>query len=35
VVNTLVVMDGGKVVAVGPREAVLKAIAEGRVRTAR
>ena len=35
VINTLVVMDGGKVVAVGPKELVLKAIAEGKVRTAR
>ena len=35
VVDTLVVMDGGKVVAAGPKEAVLKAIAEGKVRTAR
>ena len=35
VVNTLVVMDGGKVVAVGPKELVLKALAEGKVRTAR
>jgi ATP-binding cassette, subfamily C, bacterial LapB len=35
IVNTLVVMDGGKVVAVGPKDLVLKAIAEGKVRTAR
>ena len=35
VVNTLVVMDGGKVMASGPKEAVLKALAEGKVRTAR
>ena len=35
VVNTLVVMDAGKVVAVGPKDLVLKAIAEGKVRTAR
>ncbi len=35
VVNTLVVMDSGKVVAVGPKDLVLKAIAEGKVRTAR
>ncbi len=35
VINTLVVMDSGKVVAVGPKELVLKAIAEGKVRTAR
>ncbi|MBI5909168.1 MAG: type I secretion system permease/ATPase [Betaproteobacteria bacterium] len=35
VVNTLVVMDSGKVVAAGPKELVLKAIAEGKVRTAR
>lgn len=34
VVNTLVVMDAGKVVAAGPKELVLKAIAEGKVRTA-
>ena len=35
VINTLVVMDGGKVVAAGPKELVLRAIAEGKVRTAR
>ncbi|MFH1605183.1 MAG: ATP-binding cassette domain-containing protein, partial [Pseudomonadota bacterium] len=35
VINTLVVMDGGRVVAVGPKDLVLKAIAEGKVRTAR
>lgn len=35
VIDTLVVMDAGKVVAVGPKELVLKAIAEGKVRTAR
>jgi len=35
VVNTLVVMDAGKVVAVGPKDLVLQAIAEGKVRTAR
>jgi ATP-binding cassette subfamily C protein LapB len=35
VINTLVVMDAGKVVAVGPKDLVLKAIAEGKVRTAR
>ena len=35
VVNTLVVMDAGKVVAAGPKELVLKAIAEGKVRMAR
>ncbi|MEK7436113.1 MAG: type I secretion system permease/ATPase [Pseudomonadota bacterium] len=35
VINTLVVMDGGKVVAVGPKDLVLKAIAEGKVRMAR
>ena len=34
-INTLVVMDRGKVVAVGPKDLVLKAIAEGKVRTAR
>ncbi|MBE0625695.1 MAG: type I secretion system permease/ATPase, partial [Burkholderiales bacterium] len=34
VINTLVVMDRGKVVAVGPKDLVLKAIAEGKVRTA-
>ena len=34
VVNTLVVMDGGKVVAAGPKELVLRAIAEGKVRGA-
>ncbi len=35
VVKTLVVMDGGKVVATGPKELVLQAIAEGKVRMAR
>jgi ATP-binding cassette subfamily C protein LapB len=30
-VNFLVVMDGGQVVAQGPKEAVLKALAEGRI----
>ena len=35
VINTLVVMDSGRVVAVGPKDLVLKAIAEGKVRTAR
>ncbi len=35
VIDTLVVMDSGKVVAVGPKELVLKAIAEGKVRMAR
>ena len=35
VINTLVVMDSGKVVAVGPKELVLRAIAEGKVRMAR
>jgi ATP-binding cassette subfamily C protein LapB len=34
VINTLVVMDRGKVVAVGPKDLVLKAMAEGKVRTA-
>lgn len=34
VINTLVVMDRGRVVAVGPKDLVLKAIAEGKVRTA-
>ena len=34
VINTLVVMDNGRVVAVGPKDLVLKAIAEGKVRTA-
>ncbi len=34
-VKTLVVMDNGKVVAAGPKELVLKAIAEGKVRTVR
>jgi ATP-binding cassette subfamily C protein LapB len=33
-VNTLVVMDGGKVVATGPKELVLQAIADGKVRIA-
>ena len=35
VVNTLVVVDSGKVVAVGPKDAVVKALAEGKVRMAR
>ena len=35
VINTLVVMDAGRVVAVGPKDLVLKAIAEGKVRMAR
>ena len=35
VVNTLVVVDSGQLVAVGPKDAVLKALAEGRVRTSR
>jgi ATP-binding cassette subfamily C protein LapB len=35
VVNTLVVVDGGKVVAAGPREAVIRALSEGKVRMAR
>lgn len=35
VVNTLVVVDGGKVVAAGPKEAVVKALAEGKIRMAR
>lgn len=35
VINTLVVMDSGRVVAVGPKDLVLKAIAEGKVRMAR
>lgn len=35
VINTLVVMDGGRVLAVGPKELVLKAIADGKVRTVR
>jgi ATP-binding cassette subfamily C protein LapB len=35
VINTLMVMDSGKVVAVGPKELVLRAIAEGKVRIAR
>ncbi len=35
VVNTLIVMDNGRVVAAGPKEQVLKAISEGKVRTAR
>ena len=34
VINTLVVMDRGRVAAVGPKDLVLKAIAEGKVRTA-
>ena len=35
VVDTLVIMDSGKVMAAGPKELVLKALAEGKVRTAR
>jgi ATP-binding cassette subfamily C protein LapB len=35
IINTLVVMDGGKVVAAGPKELVLRALAEGKVRTAK
>ncbi len=35
VVNTLVVVDGGKVVAAGPKEAVVKALAEGKIRMVR
>jgi len=35
VINTLVVMDGGKLVAVGPKDLVLKAITDGKVRMAR
>jgi ATP-binding cassette subfamily C protein LapB len=34
VVNTLVVVDGGRVLAAGPKDAVLKALAEGKVRAA-
>ena len=34
-IDTLVVMDNAKVVAVGPKELVLKAIADGKVRTTR
>ena len=34
VINTLVVMDRGRVVAVGPKDLVLKAVAEGKVRAA-
>lgn len=34
-VDTLVVVDSGKVVAQGPREAVVRALAEGRVAAAR
>ena len=33
-VNTLVVVDSGRVVAHGPRDAVVKALSEGRIRTA-
>jgi len=33
-VNSLLVLDGGRVVAHGPKEAVLKALAEGRVAAA-
>ena len=33
-VNTLVVMDAGRVVAAGPKEAVLKALADGKVAAA-
>ena len=35
VVDTLVIMDSGKVMAAGPKELVLKALADGKVRTAR
>jgi ATP-binding cassette subfamily C protein LapB len=35
VVNTLVVVDGGKVVAAGPKDAVVKALSEGKIRMAR
>lgn len=35
VINTLIVMDNGRVVAAGPKDQVLKAIAEGKVRTSR
>jgi ATP-binding cassette subfamily C protein LapB len=34
-VDTLLVVDGGKVVAQGPKEAVVKALAEGRVAASR
>jgi ATP-binding cassette subfamily C protein LapB len=34
-IDTLVVMDNAKVVAAGPRELVLRAIADGKVRTTR
>jgi ATP-binding cassette subfamily C protein LapB len=33
-VSSLIVIDGGRVVAQGPKEAVLKALAEGRVQAA-
>jgi len=33
-VNTLVLLDGGRVVAAGPKEAVLRALADGRVAAA-
>lgn len=35
VINTLIVMDNGRVVAAGPKDQVLKAIADGKVRTSR
>ena len=35
VVNTLVVVDGGKVVAAGPKDAVVRALSEGKIRMAR
>ena len=35
VVNTLIVMDGGRVLAAGPKDLVLKAIADGKVRASR
>lgn len=31
IVNTLVIVDGGKLVAAGPRDAVLKALADGKI----
>ncbi len=34
-VNTLVIVDSGKIVAAGPREAVVRALAEGRIQRAR
>jgi ATP-binding cassette subfamily C protein LapB len=34
-VNTLIIMDGGKVVAQGPKDLVLRALAEGKIQAGR